>query len=721
MPSDDALTYHELQTLADKKRCSVGELLEGFVQRDNRLSTETVQALRSQCDSGGTQTIEFDSQDDLEWHPDWLKPESDQFKSKKYKEWFRGMPPELQKGIGRAKPSDEEGKEEHDVPPAYYAESSPPVRIAKAFIMAFTTVAPYFAVFDQLSTVKPETWIPCSNHTCHYIRIFNSENLPGTGSNVIAVENGVERPVAMDYKKFEVFSCGLNKDPNKSRSYVQKLQFWNANGATCSDPCHECAHQGFNSTMTHEVVHAEQDSANKWTPSLRLSFFVNKLVFWSASVPMNLFSKFNKKWGMEHIPSGRCPKMSPAEMKATCDKIETKRNVVNHLENFSPSKYVVYGGLVGYAILQAVHDLILMKSTSNETLTLQVGAMATACLGLACAAVFLWAMGATEVFVAPVEGHPKENCMCFYQLPELTALIGLATPFALYAVFRAQVQMRGLACLYGDYLSWITFIVPHYLARQSFLWTWGTMVTPKSAGTVTTKGTQRPYLATATSKSWAQLQRIHSGLYTSSNLLGIVVAFTASSFMISFKEVCVSMYKSEGYTPLVQTVIKYVLLPLPTLATYGIGGYALNELYHTTLKLDPGESICGQLKVVMPSFISCCLPANVSYEQPLRYVLFTVLSIILIGFTVAAGHGLSPNLSFLLDFGGKKVPLDWTSLAQAELWSACGFVFFLIHMPRILAIAFSTWDDLESLKNLAEPNNRRPRHLSGDYKRVASN
>jgi len=303
--------------------------------------------------------------------------------------------------------------------------------------------------------------------------------------------------------------------------------------------------------------------------------------------------------------------------------------------------------------------------------------------------------------------------MCFYQLPELTALIGLATPFALYAVFRAQVQMRGLACLYGDYLSWITFIVPHYLARQSFLWTWGTMVTPKSAGTVTTRGTQRPKV-----QSWALLRNIHNGLYTSSNLLGIVVAFTASSFMISFKEVCVSMYKSEGYSPLIQTVIKYVLLPLPTLATYGIGGYALNELYHSTLKLDPGESICGQIKVVLPSCFSCCLPKKISWENPLRYILFTVGSIILLGFTVAAGHGLSPNLSFLLDFGGKKVPLEWTSLAQAELWSACGFVFFLIHMPRILAIAFSTWDDLESLKNLAEPV-KRGRGASNEYLLVA--
>jgi hypothetical protein len=614
------------------------------------------------------------------------------------------MTPELKDGIGRPKPGDDHSDPNtpNDAPPAYYAESSYPVRIAKAFVMAMTTVVPYFTIFDSLSVVEPETWIPCSNHTCHYIRIFNSHYLPGTGSNVMAVENGIERPVALNYFHFDVYSCGLNTNPNTSRTFAQKLQFWTPNGSTCPKPCHECAHQGQDNSMTYDTIKSEQNAAKSWTTMLKYSFWMTKSVFWAASVPLNWLAKPNAKWGMEHVPSGRCPGLSPTKMKEHCDRLDTKRNVVNHLKTWGPSKYIVYAGLVGYALVQAIHDLVLMAFPAKERLTLPLGAAATACIGMSCAAVFMWAMGATEVFVAPVEGFDPEECMCYYQLPELTALLGLATPFALYAVFRAQVQMRGLACLYGDYLSWITFIIPHYLARQSFLWTWGTLVTPKAAGTLTTQEAKRPKV-----KSWSLLRNTQYILYLGSQILGVVVAFSASSFMIAFKEVCVSMYKRKQYSPFIRNAIKYILLPAPTLAIYGIAGYAMSELYGATIGLDESERILGQMKVLLPGCFGCCLDkmgemrgkGKSKCDEVVRWICFAVGTILLLGFTAAAGQGLSPNLSFLLDFEGK-IDLEWTSLAQAELWSASGFIFFLIHVPRVLTIAFSTWDDLESLTRL---------------------
>jgi hypothetical protein len=707
MPSDDGIALQDLKAMANKKNMSIGQFVEDLVHQKQMLSVSGL--LQHGADETARPLL------DEEWNPKWMYPhlpdgltENPEFKNKRYREWFDGMPEELRKGVSRPKPFDshDEG-DTHDAPPAYYAESSYPVRVAKAFVMALTTIVPYFTIFDSLSVVEPETWIPCSNHTCHYIRIFNSENLPGTGSNVMAVENGIERPVALNYFHFDVYSCGLNKDPNNTRTTVEKLKFWTPNGSTCPNPCHECAHQGHDNSMTAEVIKDEQNAAKTWTKALKLSFWMTKSVFWAASVPLNWLAKPNAKWGMEHVPSGRCPGFSADHMRNVCDKIETKREVVNHLKTWGPSKYIVYAGLVGYALLQAIHDLILMAFPAKERLTLPLGAAATGCIGMSCAAVFMWAMGATEVFVAPVPGFSTTECMCYYQLPELTALLGLATPFALYAVFRAQVQMRGLACLYGDYLSWITFIIPHYLARQSFLWTWGTLVTPKAAGTLTTAEAKRPRV-----KSWGLLRNIQYTLYTGSNILGVVVAFSASSFMISFKEVCVSMYKKKTYSPFVRNAIKYVLLPLPTIAIYGIAGYAFMELYYSTIGLDPCERMIGQFKVLLPGCISYFIPDNLlrgnkgTPDWKTRYFCFAVGAILLGGFTAAAGQGLSPNLSFLLDFKGE-TDLEWTSLAQAELWSASGFIFFLIHVPRVLTIAFSTWDDLESLKRLQENSEKK--------------
>merc|ERR1719440_1113574 len=103
--------------------------------------------------------------------------------------------------------------------------------------------------------------------------------------------------------------------------------------------------------------------------------------------------------------------------------------------------------------------------------------------------MFFWAMGAAEVFVASASDKGLTECACFFQIPEVSALVALSTPFALFASFMARVQMQGLAALFGDYLCFQTYYIPHYLAKKSFLWTWGVLCSPKTAGTTT--ATQR--------------------------------------------------------------------------------------------------------------------------------------------------------------------------------------------------------------------------------------
>merc|ERR1719272_1462951 len=119
----------------------------------------------------------------------------------------------------------------------------------------------------------------------------------------------------------------------------------------------------------------------------------------------------------------------------------------------------------------------------SEMVSLSFGFAATVLYGIAGVSMFFWAMGAAEVFVAAA-GDSVDDCACYYSIPEITALIGLSTPFAVFAGFMARVQMQGLASLFGDFLCYQTYYVPHYLSKQSFLWTWAVLTTPKMAGTI---------------------------------------------------------------------------------------------------------------------------------------------------------------------------------------------------------------------------------------------
>jgi hypothetical protein len=320
--------------------------------------------------------------------------------------------------------------------------------------------------------------------------------------------------------------------------------------------------------------------------------------------------------------------------------------------------------------------------------------LSTVSLGLAAASIFFWAVRIANVFVAPIHGEGLSLCACYYRVPDITALVALSTPFALFCVFFGRVQMQGLAALFGDYLTYQKYTIPHFLGRQSFLWTWGMLCSPKMAGTIV--GTRREKFAPA---QWRILSTLQGALYYMSLALQLCVALTASSFMIRFKELLISVYLHDNMTPLVNSFIKYVLLPLPSVLTLCIGVYAAHEVYTMTIGTDAGETFGDQLKTIVPGCMHhTCVPSrHSSCENILASLTLVVGWLLIMLCTFAVAHGLCPDLDFL--FGSGK--LESPKLVQAELWGACGFVFFALHIPRVLAIAFSTWDDMESLKHLA--------------------
>merc|ERR1719323_2690587 len=94
------------------------------------------------------------------------------------------------------------------------------------------------------------------------------------------------------------------------------------------------------------------------------------------------------------------------------------------------------------------------------TYPLYVGAASTAFQGVACAALFSWAMGATEVFAADARVNPKEPaCMCYYMLPPEASLAALTMPVVLLFRWSQRLQLLGMSALFGDYLYNVKYIV----------------------------------------------------------------------------------------------------------------------------------------------------------------------------------------------------------------------------------------------------------------------
>lgn len=601
--------------------------------------------------------------------------------------------------------------------PAYYAESSPPIPYAKAILMAFVAIVPYFTILDSLGGTVDFT--PCNNFTCHYMRIFNSKSIPGTGANVIGVQNGVERPIAVHPFDFESYTC---EHSNRNRSFAAKV--WGDEALVCPPRSNKSytsfLHDSHMKSTREKVIVESSFAQHNFSATVKIAFLITKAPLWLFSWPMNLMAKFHTQWGMEHIPSSRCPKMSAEKMQQTCSDInvENKRyrrtkdwdhwkknhpHITNHLRPYGFAKIGTYVGLLGSACFTALHDIGLLAGRSElETLTL--GWLGILSYGMGAVCIFFWAMGASEVFVAQVPGHELSECACYYQMPELSALVALSTPFAMFVGFMTKVQMQGLASLFGDYLVFQSYLVPHYMGKQSFLWTWAVMTTPKMAGTI--EGKPRKSFS---NKEWGYLRLQQTFLYWCTVLLKGVVALVASSFMIAFKELCISLYMKHNMTAAAEFIIKWVLLPGPSVFALVMGCLAVNDLKDTTIRTEEGETFFSQIRNMCPCLAGLLtdnpktknhtakvLPHLKTIETPLAWATFVIGATVIVAWTLAVAQGLCPDRNFLLGYE----ELTHPKVAQAELWGACGFVFFIVHVPAVLSIAFSTWDDMESLKHL---------------------
>jgi len=385
---------------------------------------------------------------------------------------------------------------------------------------------------------------------------------------------------------------------------------------------------------------------------------------------------------------------------------------------------------VAYASLTALHDVLLLSGVHEKT-TLTCSTLATILLGAATNFVSFWAMGVLEVFVAPAVDNDLRTCACYYYIPEITALIALSTPLAAFLNFNSKVQEQGLAALFGDFLIFQTYYIPHYLGKQSTHWTWSILCSPKMAGTI--EGDPRKDFSMedrrlnpeGTIELWKHLRRLQTAMYYMKGAVQVIVGLTSSVIMIGFKGLLVKWYLEPDSRPAVRFFLKWVAFPLPSIIAIGSGAVALHDLFHGTVKIDAGETFGGQLLIMFPFLKECC-PNGVAgyrfgeetddsqprsqFDQQLGNVFFAIGLAVIVLLTWSVADGLAPELNFMLGRESLKYP----KLAEAEMWGSAGFIFWIVHVPRLMALAFSNWDDMESLKFLSMPKHLA-RHSSASF------
>jgi len=576
-------------------------------------------------------------------------------------------------------------------PPDYYAEGGVFVRYLKAIAFAFIMVAPYYTVLQSLGLQAggggKGLFVPCSERSergggggaCHYIQTFSSPDIPGTSFEAITVKNGIASPMHLQYSWFGSIAVEGCANMATDRSFWDRLF-----GGTCKHAINIHDLRLHNATTLDRQSHL--------TPHTHFVFMVAKLMQAIFLFPFDFVAKMGAaEWGMEYIRPARCPGKTYEQMLSMC------KGQVGHVENilgkWTPAKIVTTGGLLSWALATAIHDLLLLCEV-DEVITLKVGYLATYMLGIATVAMFMWGMLTAGVFVAQVPDFDKHDCVCYYRFHHLAAIVGLGTPFLLHCAFDAKVQAQGMAALFGDFQFTQAYTVPFYLARKSYLWTWGTLVSPKLAGTV-----QGPKRQLFRRREWTMLFRWHQALDIFGAFVALGIGLCLSRYMIQVKAYTLDIYTllGEVFYPM-----KFVVMPLPSIMTLIFGAWGTYDLYCKTLSLDYGETFADQLNASLPDWIfnkdsEEWLEAHGELSNRLARVCFGCGASFWLIITTCTCVGFFPDKSVML---GGAIPTS-VSLINAELWGVCGFLFFVFHFRVLTRYLYSRWDDIESLKNLA--------------------
>lgn len=561
----------------------------------------------------------------------------------------------------------------------------------KALLMSFFVAYPYYAVVNELEYLDTSSFTPCNDHPCHYMKLFYSGGIPGTGSDIIQVQNGYYRPLKM-----------------RDKCFTPRTQSFR-NTTTDEDMKHFLnVHPDLSGLLQNETAAVER---TQWP---------RKIAFWMTKVPMKIviqpftfvarqFPSAFGEWGMEHVVPGRCKHKSADEMRNLCSSEDMKARIQNGLAT-AKSRWAYIVGLFSWAFFRSVHDVLLMLGV-RESVTLFIRQAALFFQGVATFAIFFWSSGGSAVFGAFVP-DTEEPCMCYYQLSLTAAFFALVTPFSLLVLYIGSCQMAGMAALYGDFLYCQAYTMPFYLVRQSKMWSWSTLVVPWVAGTPNSSGEaslanrdqnlvegRDGSLSREFFKSYRRAQQMQ--VVFRDIVFWIPVALASGPAILRAEELATLVARCEKHEHFEgetnnqhdahsqHFMLKAVML-VPSVFTLIYGVFVSREYSEHFIELH--EEVQPKL---WSGLKACCT------RRVFLTFVGTPFAICVLAMSLAVAEGLFPDMDYVLPW--RNTPPPPTSLVQAELWGACGFMFVVVPVQLLLTTVYSTHEDLMKLLNLGHP------------------
>ena len=145
--------------------------------------------------------------------------------------------------------------------------------------------------------------------------------------------------------------------------------------------------------------------------------------------------------------------------KGYCEEPESLDSIRDHLGG-GPCRNISLACVLLWALLKVVHDWALLSGKVEERLTLKIGIASWILQAVACVGAFLWAVGASEVFISTSVERESEGLSCYYQLQAANVLLTLVPACLLWYTTQSKLTSLMLSVLHGDYLYAVVYDVP---------------------------------------------------------------------------------------------------------------------------------------------------------------------------------------------------------------------------------------------------------------------
>eukprot|EP00438_Fugacium_kawagutii_P025654 Skav205799 [mRNA] locus=scaffold307:151254:153263:- [translate_table: standard] len=384
-----------------------------------------------------------------------------------------------------------------------------------AVLTTIVTAYPFYAILLKLSNPDLETFVPCNDAPCNFQRLFTGQGIAGTAPDVLAVQNGIARPlvindefkaVLVDYnlveariiprtlfllagfndyiwpcvaenctapvsRAFQVCVFGICVDDDTGLSLGGTLGTWENFWILKSDRIDHAiqtvqdfrANQSKTNLTQTQLLQTEGFLWNSNFIQLYYQSWAAFINFYSGLF-LTLFGESTVS-GSEKLQDGICPEMTLQEMKDKCASKEMKKIIAADMGR-GRGAMVYTWCIVLWVVLKAAHDLMVLTGCTEE-LSLFVGLLCVPVQGAAAASSALVFIAAIEVFVAQV---PYQPCQCYYKMRDWDALLLLATPSVLALTYLKKVHTVDLSLLCGDLLHYRSFDVPFHLLKEHERW-----------------------------------------------------------------------------------------------------------------------------------------------------------------------------------------------------------------------------------------------------------